>query len=104
MPPEGVELSPPQSLLSDDEVIRVLSSVDHFGVDKIRFTGGEPLLRQGLGTIVREAKGIGFQSLGVTTNGILLHRKLSELVDAGLDSVNISLDTLGLIVSVFCLD
>ena len=65
------------------------------GVNKIRLTGGEPLLRPGLCELVQELKSLdGLETIAMTTNGIILKRHLSSLVNAGLTHVNISLDTL----------
>ncbi|KAH9897878.1 molybdenum cofactor biosynthesis prote [Cubamyces lactineus] len=97
MPSEGVELSPPQHILSDDEVIRLATLFVKSGVTKIRLTGGEPTIRKGIVDIVgrlHELRKYGLQSIGMTTNGIALHRKLPALVDNGLTHLNISLDTL----------
>ncbi|KAI1793206.1 molybdenum cofactor biosynthesis prote [Ganoderma leucocontextum] len=97
MPSEGVELSPPDHLLSDDEVIRLATLFVKSGVTKIRLTGGEPTVRKGIVEIVgrlNELREYGLQSIGMTTNGIVLHRKLPALVRNGLTHLNISLDTL----------
>ena len=73
-------------------IIKVLA--DH-GVTKIRFTGGEPLLRADIVDLVRDAKQqSGITTVGLTTNGLLLDRFLPELKDAGLDAINFSIDTL----------
>ncbi|PIL31467.1 hypothetical protein GSI_06169 [Ganoderma sinense ZZ0214-1] len=97
MPSEGVELSPQGHLLTDDEVIRLATLFVKSGVTKIRLTGGEPTVRKGIVEIVgrlNELRKFGLQSIGMTTNGIALHRKLSALVQNGLTHLNISLDTL----------
>ncbi|KAI0660595.1 molybdenum cofactor biosynthesis prote [Cubamyces menziesii] len=97
MPSEGVELSPPQHILSDDEVIRLATLFIKSGVTKIRLTGGEPTVRKSIVDIVgrlHELRKYGLQSIGMTTNGIALHRKLPALVENGLTHLNISLDTL----------
>ncbi|KAI0639936.1 molybdenum cofactor biosynthesis prote [Trametes polyzona] len=97
MPSEGVELSPPDHILSDDEVIRLATLFVKSGVTKIRLTGGEPMVRKGIVDIVgrlHQLRKYGLQSIGMTTNGIALHRKLPALVENGLTHLNISLDTL----------
>ena len=98
MPPEGVQLSPKGDMLSTDEILRIAELFADMGVTKIRLTGGEPLVRPdiidvvgGLGKL--KASG-GLETIGITTNGITLVKQLDALVEAGMDAVNISLDTL----------
>ncbi|KZT72882.1 molybdenum cofactor biosynthesis prote [Daedalea quercina L-15889] len=97
MPSEGVELSPREHILTDDEVIRLSKLFVRSGVTKIRLTGGEPTVRKSLGDIVVRLKGLrkfGLESIGMTSNGIALERRLSSLVENGLTHLNLSLDTL----------
>ncbi|GJE89676.1 molybdenum cofactor biosynthesis protein A [Phanerochaete sordida] len=97
MPSEGVELSPNGHILTDEEVVRLATLFVRNGVTKIRLTGGEPTVRKGLIQIVGRLNALrqyGLQSIGITTNGIALHRKLPELVENGLTHLNLSLDTL----------
>lgn len=94
MPEEGVQLSKKDNLLKSDEIIRLISLFARLGVNKIRFTGGEPLVRSDCVDLIRETKKIGIQTISMTTNGILLPRKIVELKEAGLTHLNISLDTL----------
>ncbi|CAG9466340.1 unnamed protein product [Pedinophyceae sp. YPF-701] len=95
MPPEGVDLTPKPQLMSTDEVVRVASLFAEGGVSKVRLTGGEPTLRKDLVDIVSRTAALpGIEDVGITTNGIVLGRNLDQLVDAGMTSVNISLDTL----------
>jgi GTP 3',8-cyclase len=96
MPVEGLPWLPTPSVLTDDEVVRLLGvAVRLLGVDEIRFTGGEPLLRPGLVGIVAATAALRPRPrLSLTTNGIGLERLAGPLRDAGLDRVNISLDTL----------
>jgi cyclic pyranopterin phosphate synthase len=96
MPAEGLVWLPKQSVLTDDEVVRLLGiAVTRLGVTEIRFTGGEPLLRPGLVEIVaRVARLEPRPQLSLTTNGIGLDRLAPALRAAGLDRVNVSLDTL----------
>jgi cyclic pyranopterin phosphate synthase len=96
MPEEGLAWLPKQTLLTDDEVGRLVRvAVQRLGVTEIRFTGGEPLLRPGLPAIVADAASLRPRpKLSVTTNGIGLERLADTLATAGLDRVNVSLDTL----------
>ncbi|KAI0363626.1 molybdenum cofactor biosynthesis prote [Pilatotrama ljubarskyi] len=97
MPSEGVELSPPEHILTDDEVIRLATLFVKSGVTKIRLTGGEPTIRKGIVHLVGRLHALrryGLQSIGMTTNGIALYRKLPALVENGLTHLNVSLDTL----------
>src|SRR5512139_867139 len=96
MPEEGLAWLPKQSLLTDDEVVRLVAiAAERLGVTEVRFTGGEPLLRPGLPKIVAGAAALEPRPrLSLTTNGIGLTRMATTLAQAGLDRVNISLDTL----------
>ncbi len=96
MPPEGLEWLPNPALLSDDEVVRLAGiGVRHLGITEIRFTGGEPLLRRGLPGIVARAADLRPRpEISLTTNGIGLTRLADPLRAAGLDRINVSLDTL----------
>ncbi|CAM9155376.1 unnamed protein product [Sphacelaria rigidula] len=95
MPEDGVDLQPQSKMLSQDEIVRLASMFVRAGVDKIRLTGGEPLIRKDLPDIVRALSSLdGVRNVGVTTNGINLRRKLPALKEAGLTHINVSLDTL----------
>jgi molybdenum cofactor biosynthesis enzyme MoaA len=114
MPEDGVSLTHNDKLLSSSEIVKLVELFANSGVDKIRFTGGEPLVRKGKSRtkfkrysylcfdkildcidIVNEVnKFKTIKTIGMTTNGVLLSRKLQQLKDAGLTHVNISLDTL----------
>jgi len=94
MPKNGVYLQPSENLLTTDEILSLAQMFVKAGVDKIRLTGGEPLLRKDLKFIIAEIKQMGVNHIGLTTNGIQLNSKLKELSEAGLSHVNISLDTL----------
>lgn len=96
MPPEGLPWLPQPTVLTDDEVVRLLGiAVGLLGVEEVRFTGGEPLLRPGLVPIVAAAAALTPRPrLSLTTNGIGLERLAAPLRAAGLDRVNVSLDTL----------
>jgi len=92
MPPEGVQLSP--NILNKDEILKLASVFAQHGVTKFRLTGGEPTLRSDLLEIVQGLNTLGPQQIGMTTNGVTLARHLDALVEAGMSSINISLDTL----------
>ncbi len=96
MPPEGLPWLPSADILTDDEVVRLVRiGVEHLGVDEVRFTGGEPLLRPGLARIVAGSAVLTPRPmLSLTTNAIGLTRLAEPLAAAGLDRVNVSLDTL----------
>ena len=96
MPPEGLDWLPGAGLLSDDELVRLIGiGVRLLGITEVRFTGGEPLLRKGLTGIVARAAALRPRpELSVTTNGIGLARLAGPLHAAGLDRINVSLDTL----------
>ncbi len=95
MPEEGVAFPPNEALLSADELRRVLGIVAELGVSKIRYTGGEPLLRKDVVELVRAASGTpGIDAVHITTNGLLFARHAEALRDAGLTGLNVSLDTL----------
>lgn len=96
MPEEGVELTPKSQTLTTSEIIRLTRLFAKESVTKIRLTGGEPLVRKDVVDLVRALKQDcpGIQTVAMTTNGITLGKRLPQLLDAGLDAVNISLDTL----------
>lgn len=96
MPPEGLDWLPKPELLTDDEVVRLVGlAVRDLGVTEVRYTGGEPLLRRGLAEIVRRTAELSPRpQISLTTNGIGLDRLAAPLAGAGLDRVNVSLDTL----------
>ncbi|OAY77970.1 Cyclic pyranopterin monophosphate synthase, mitochondrial, partial [Ananas comosus] len=95
MPAEGVELTPNSNLLSHDEIIRLADLFVSSGVDKIRLTGGEPTIRKDIEDICLHLSSLkGLKTLAMTTNGIVLAKKLPKLKECGLSAINISLDTL----------
>jgi GTP 3',8-cyclase len=95
MPPEGLEWLPGPDLLTDDELVRLVAVAVGLGVTEVRFTGGEPLLRRGLVSIVERVGALSPRPrMSVTTNGIGLAKVAAALAGAGLDRVNVSLDTL----------
>ncbi|MGW4947757.1 GTP 3',8-cyclase MoaA [Actinoplanes sp. NPDC004185] len=96
MPEEGLAWMPREQQLTDDEVSRLIRiAVEQLGVTDVRFTGGEPLIRRGLTGIIAAAAALEPRpKLSITTNGIGLDRLAGALRDAGLNRVNVSLDTL----------
>ncbi len=95
MPAEGLEWLPTEETLTDDEVVRLVRiGVEQLGVREVRFTGGEPLLRRGLADIVARTKALDpVPEVSITTNALGLSRTADALAAAGLDRVNVSLDT-----------
>ncbi|XP_072266099.1 molybdenum cofactor biosynthesis protein 1 isoform X2 [Pyxicephalus adspersus] len=95
MPEEGVPLTPKGDLLSTQEILTLARLFVQEGVDKIRLTGGEPLIRPDVVDIVAQLRKLeGLKTIALTTNGITLARQLPKLKEAGLDVINVSLDTL----------
>ncbi len=95
MPPEGVPFKPHDSLLSYEDMVFFVEAAVEMGITKVRLTGGEPLVRKGVPDLVRLIRAIpGVHDISLTTNGVLLPRFVRELKSAGLDRVNISLDSL----------
>ncbi|XP_033978506.1 molybdenum cofactor biosynthesis protein 1 isoform X1 [Trematomus bernacchii] len=95
MPEEGVKLTPRGQLLSTSEILTLARLFVQEGVEKIRLTGGEPLIRPDILDIIAELRKLeGLKTIAVTTNGMNLARLLPKLKDIGLDLINISLDTL----------
>jgi cyclic pyranopterin phosphate synthase len=95
MPAEGLEWLERDELLSFEEIARLVRLLAGMGVDEVRLTGGEPLVRRDLPALVQMlAETRGVRDLSLTTNGVLLDRFAGPLVDAGLRRVNVSLDSL----------
>jgi cyclic pyranopterin phosphate synthase len=96
MPPEGLDWLPAPEQLTDDEVVRLVRiGVERLGIREVRFTGGEPLLRRGLAGIVASTAALRPRpEISLTTNAIGLKRSAAALRAAGLDRINVSLDTL----------
>ncbi len=95
MPEEGVDFKNGEQILSADEILRAINVLASMGVKKVRFTGGEPLVRKDIVKIVSGAAATpGIKSVHLTTNGIVFPKYAKELREAGLTGVNISLDTM----------
>jgi cyclic pyranopterin phosphate synthase len=95
MPAEGLDWLPGDEVLSDDEVVRLVRiGVERLGIREVRFTGGEPLVRRGLVEIVRQVRALDPDlELSITTNALGLAKTASALATAGLNRVNVSLDS-----------
>ncbi len=95
MPPQGVPYVPHEEILRYDEILEITKICAELGIANIKITGGEPLLRKNAAELIAEIKRISeIKKVTLTTNGVLLGENLSRLAAAGLDGVNISLDTL----------
>ncbi len=95
MPKQGVEVMPHEEVLTLEEIFRVVRIMESLGVKKVRFTGGEPLVRKNLVKLISDVSGLaGISDIALTTNGVLLGEQLDALKKAGLKRTNISLDTL----------
>ncbi|MGZ4346945.1 MAG: GTP 3',8-cyclase MoaA [Gaiellaceae bacterium] len=95
MPAEGLEWLGREEILSFEEIARLVGVLARLGVDEVRLTGGEPLIRRDLPTLVGMLAAIeGVRDLSLTTNGVLLDRFAGPLVEAGLQRLNVSLDSL----------
>jgi cyclic pyranopterin phosphate synthase len=94
MPENGIEQVAHDDILSFDELYRVIKETTNLGIKKVRITGGEPLVRKGIIPFIKRIKDIeGIEEVCLTTNGILLLDYMDQLYEAGLDRINISLDT-----------
>jgi GTP 3',8-cyclase len=95
MPPEGVPFKPHQDILAYEDMEFFVQAAVQLGITKVRITGGEPLVRKGLPGFVEQLRAIReLTDISLTTNGVLLPRFAAELKAAGLNRVNISLDSL----------
>jgi len=95
MPPEGIKLISHSEMLTFEEIFEIAKVAVDLGIDKIRITGGEPLVRKGLTVLIKMLSQInGLNDIGLTTNGTLLPLYSKSLFDAGLKRINISLDTM----------
>ncbi|MCP5108548.1 MAG: radical SAM protein [bacterium] len=95
MPEEGVVAKTHGDILSYERMVAVAREAIGLGIEKIRLTGGEPLVRKGILSLVEQLKNLpGLRELTLTTNGVVLDKMARPLKEAGLDRINISLDTL----------
>jgi cyclic pyranopterin phosphate synthase len=95
MPAENVEFRPRNEILTYEEIERFTSVAARLGVNRLRITGGEPLVRNNLAALIKRLSMIpGIDDIALTTNGVLLAEQAAELKNAGLQRLNISLDTL----------
>jgi cyclic pyranopterin phosphate synthase len=95
MPEQGIDPKSHSDILTFEEIIAIVTQAVSLGVRKVRVTGGEPLVRRGVVDLCRSLKAIhGLEELAITTNGLLLEEYAQPLKDAGVDRVNLSLDTL----------
>ena len=95
MPEKGTLSVPHEEILSYEEIIDLAGIFASLGIHKIRLTGGEPLVRKNLSFLVRKLKQVsGIHQVTLTTNGIFLYDQMDELAAAGIDGINISIDTL----------
>ena len=94
MPAEGVTPTVHDDILRYEELLRIAQAAAALGIDRFKVTGGEPLVRQGVADFIRALKALsGVRQVTLTTNGLLLPSMLDALLAAGMDAVNISLDT-----------
>lgn len=94
MPDDGVQMLDHSEILTFEEIVEVTTEAVNLGVEKVRLTGGEPLVRKGIVQLVSMLARIkGIKDLSMTTNGLLLDKFAQPLADAGLQRINISLDT-----------
>ncbi len=95
MPASGAGFDPWAELLTYDEIVTLTGYFAEMGIRKVRLTGGEPLVRPGMAGLITRLKKIpGIEELALSTNGVLLKDQARQLRDAGLDRINVSLDTL----------
>ena len=93
--PDGIRSVPMSQILTFEEILAIVRETAAIGIRCVRLTGGEPLVRLGMPDLVRKLKRVpGIEKVTMTTNGILLQENLPALTGAGLDAVNISLDTM----------
>ncbi|KRQ86421.1 Cyclic pyranopterin monophosphate synthase [Caloramator mitchellensis] len=95
MPDDGIQKLEHEEILSFEDILKIIRASAELGIKKIRFTGGEPLVRKGIENLIYETSKInGIDDIAITTNGTRLYDMAGDLKRAGLNRVNISLDTL----------
>ncbi len=93
--PDGVEKKPHDNILRDEEILNVVKESVKIGIKKIRITGGEPLVRKGIYSLIKKISEVeGIKEITITTNATLLIGNVKKLKEAGISRVNFSLDTL----------
>ena len=93
MPAEGIPASPREDVMTFEEIVRVVKVFKELGVQTVRLTGGEPLVRKNLDELIRGIKDLGIDDIAMTSNATALRPLARRLVDAGLTRINISLDS-----------
>ncbi len=93
MPAEGIKLTPKEHIMTADEIIEIASAFVNLGINKIRLTGGEPLVRKDAKEIIERLSKLNTE-IAITTNGVLVHEYIQTFMQAGIQSLNLSLDTL----------
>ena len=92
--PHGIKKIPMRDILTYEEIISIAEAAVDLGINRFKLTGGEPLARKDIGTLVEGLKGIpGTEEVNLTTNGVMLMDHLDELIEAGLNGVNISIQS-----------
>ncbi|MCF0261266.1 MAG: radical SAM protein, partial [Erysipelotrichaceae bacterium] len=92
--PNGIDLLPMEDLLTYEEILEVCRQAVKLGISKFKITGGEPLVRKGCTELIEAIKFVeGVQQVTLTTNGLLLEENIQRLKEAGVDGINVSLDT-----------
>ena len=95
MPEDGIVCMKHEDILRYEEIVTICKTMADMGLKHVKITGGEPLVRKGCEDLIRKIKEIPqIETVTITTNGIMLEEKMEALVDAGVDGINISLDTL----------
>ena len=95
MPKEGIDKKEHNEIIRFEDIIKILKASAFLGIDKVRFTGGEPLILKDIDKLIFETSNIqGIEDIAITTNGIILNSMVEDLKKAGLKRVNISLDSL----------
>ena len=94
MPAQGVGFIPHDQILRFEEIIRIGRLLPRIGIKHIKITGGEPLVRKGICSLIKDLKALeGIEQVTLTTNGYLLEQASEKLKEAGIDAVNVSVDT-----------
>ena len=94
MPEAGLPWLPKSEILSYEEIVKIVAAAAEVGVRSVRLTGGEPLVRRDLASLIEQIRALGIEDIALSTNALLLSDQIDDLVRAGLRRVNISLDTL----------